>query len=156
MSVTGSKSKPQWTLSAVLWIAVLTIMASFQTWRGAYVDGILFYSLVLMLVVDRITGGRIRIVKQPIVAPKVVTLAITGTLGIVLVLAPPTQLGRFSGLYCCWCDRFTRGLGTCSAPYSTPARCLSALNVDMVHVGCRHLRLGGCGVCAQCHNAWGK
>lgn len=88
MSVTGSKSKPQWTLSAVLWIAVLTIMASFQTWRGAYVDGILFYSLVLMLVVDRITGGRIRIVKQPIVAPKVVTLAITGTLGIVLVLAP--------------------------------------------------------------------
>jgi hypothetical protein len=79
---------PQWTLSAVLWICVLTIMASFQTWRGAYVDGVLFYAIVAMLVVDRLTRGRIRILKQPIVAPKVVTLAITGTLALVLVVAP--------------------------------------------------------------------
>lgn len=86
--MTAPRSKPQWTVSAVLWIAVLTIMASFQTWRGAYVDGILFYCLVLMLVVDRLTGGRIRILKEPIVAPKIVTLGITGTLALVLVLAP--------------------------------------------------------------------
>ena len=81
-------AKPQWTVSSVLWISVLTIMASFQTWRGAYVDGILFYSLVAVLVIDRLTGGRIRIMKQPIVAPKVVTLGITGTLALILVLAP--------------------------------------------------------------------
>lgn len=67
---------------------MLTIMASFQTWRGAYVDGILFYALVLMLVIDRLTGGRIRILRQPILAPKVVTLAITGTLALILVVAP--------------------------------------------------------------------
>ena len=72
----------------MLWICVLTIMASFQTWRGAYVDGILFYSLVIMLIVDRLTGGRLVIFKRPIIAPKWVTLAITGTLGVVLVSSP--------------------------------------------------------------------
>lgn len=80
--------KPSWTLSAVLWIIVLAIMAGFQTWRGAYVDGLLFFALVAMLVIDRLTGGRLVILKKPIVAPKAVTLAITGTLGVVLVLAP--------------------------------------------------------------------
>lgn len=67
---------------------MLTIMASFQTWRGAYVDGILFYALVAMLLIDRITGGRIRILTKPIVAPKIVTLGITGTLALILVVAP--------------------------------------------------------------------
>ena len=83
-----TQTTPQWSLSAILWIAVLFIMASFQTWRGAYVDGILFYALVAMLVIDRITGGRIILIKKPVVAPKVVTLGITGVLGIILVLAP--------------------------------------------------------------------
>lgn len=80
--------KPRWNLSAVLWICVLAIMAGFQTWRGAYVDGILFFSLVAMLIIDRLTGGRIVIMKKPIAAPKIVTLAITGVLAVVLVLAP--------------------------------------------------------------------
>ena len=80
--------KPRWNLSAVLWICVLAIMAGFQTWRGAYVDGILFFSLVAMLIIDRLTGGRIVIMKKPIAAPKILTLAITGVLGVVLVLAP--------------------------------------------------------------------
>jgi hypothetical protein len=79
---------PRWSLSAVLWICVLGIMAGFQTWRGAYVDGVLFFSLVGMLIVDRLTGGRLVILKKPVLAPKAVTLAITGTLGVVLVLAP--------------------------------------------------------------------
>jgi uncharacterized protein with PQ loop repeat len=84
----GEHPVPQWSRSAVLWIGVLAIMASFQTWRGAYVDGVLFYAIVAMLVIDRLTRGRIRILKQPILAPKVVTLAITGTLALVLVVAP--------------------------------------------------------------------
>lgn len=79
---------PRWSVSAILWMSVLTIMATFQTWRGAYVDGILFYAIVLMLIVDRITGGRLVILKRPIVAPKIITLGITGVLGAVLVLAP--------------------------------------------------------------------
>lgn len=78
----------KWSVSAILWICVLTIMASFQTWRGAYIDGVLFYALVAMLVIDRLTGGRIRILKQPVTAPKVVTLGITGTLALVLIVAP--------------------------------------------------------------------
>ena len=88
MSATTEVNKPRWSLSSILWISVLTIMASFQTWRGAYVDGILFYALVAVLVIDRLTGGRIKILNQPIVAPKVVTLGITGTLAVILVLAP--------------------------------------------------------------------
>lgn len=67
---------------------MLAIMAGFQTWRGAYVDGVLFFALVAMLIIDRLTGGRIILLKQPVVAPKVVTLAITGVLGLVLILAP--------------------------------------------------------------------
>jgi hypothetical protein len=63
-------------------------MAGFQTWRGAYVDGVLFFALAAMLIIDRLTGGRIVILKKPVVAPKVVTLGITGVLGLVLVLAP--------------------------------------------------------------------
>lgn len=78
----------KWTVSAVLWICVLAIMASFQTWRGVYVDGVLFYAIVAMLIIDRLTGGRIRILKQPVIVPKVVTLGITGTLALVLIVAP--------------------------------------------------------------------
>ncbi|MDH6422989.1 hypothetical protein [Aurantimicrobium minutum] len=88
MPVTTEVSGPRWSLSSILWIVVLTIMASFQTWWGAYVDGILFFVLAAMLVVDRLTGGKIVILKGPIVAPKVITIGITGVLGAVLVLAP--------------------------------------------------------------------
>jgi hypothetical protein len=86
--VTGIHITPKWTISAVLWICFLAIMAGFQTWRGAYVDGILFFALVAMLILDRLTAGRIVIIKRPFIAPKAVTLAITGTLGVVLVVAP--------------------------------------------------------------------
>jgi hypothetical protein len=63
-------------------------MATFQLWRGAYVDGILFSALAAMMIVDRLTNGRLVIMKKPVVAPKVVTLGITGVLGVVLILAP--------------------------------------------------------------------
>lgn len=88
MTTTTGVTTPRWSVSAILWMSVLTIMATFQTWRGAYVDGILFYAIVAMLVIDRLTGGRIVLMKKPVVAPKVVTLGITGVLGAVLVLAP--------------------------------------------------------------------
>ena len=78
----------KWTVSAILWICVLTIMATFQTWRGAYIDGVLFYAIVATLVIDRLTGGRVRLLKQPVIVPKVVTLGITGTLALVLIVAP--------------------------------------------------------------------
>ncbi len=88
MPATTGVIRPRWSLSSILWICVLAIMAGFQTWRGAYVDGVLFFALAAMLIIDRLTGGRIVILKKPVVAPKVVTLGITGVLGLVLVLAP--------------------------------------------------------------------
>jgi len=80
--------RPRWSVGAVLWICVLGIMASFQTWRGAYVDGVLFYAITLMLILDRLTDGRIRLIKTPLDAPRWVVGAITGALAVVLVLAP--------------------------------------------------------------------
>jgi len=79
---------PRWSVSAILWICVLGIMASFQTWRGAYVDGVLFFAITGMLIVDRLTGGRIRLMNSPLDAPRWVVAAITGALAVVLVLAP--------------------------------------------------------------------
>jgi hypothetical protein len=79
---------PRWTVSAVLWICVLATMAGFQTWRGAFVDGALFFLIAGMLVLDRLTGGRIRLITTPMELPRWVVAAITGALGVILVVAP--------------------------------------------------------------------
>jgi hypothetical protein len=88
VSTTTGVLRPRWSLSAILWIAILALMSAFQLWRGAYVDGILFSALAAMMIIDRLTNGRLVIMKKPVVAPKVVTLGITGVLGVVLILAP--------------------------------------------------------------------
>ena len=79
---------PQWTVSAILWICVLSTMAGFQAWRGAFVDAALFFLIAGMLIVDRLTGGRIRLINRPMDSPRWVVVAITGALGISLVVAP--------------------------------------------------------------------
>ena len=63
-----NQRQPAWTPSAVAWIAVLALMASFQLWRGALVDGTLFLGLVVVLIGDRITRGRVTILTRPPVA----------------------------------------------------------------------------------------
>lgn len=50
-----------WSAGAIAWVSVLGLMAAFQLWRGAWVDGTLFVLLVIVLIVDRVTHGRIRI-----------------------------------------------------------------------------------------------
>jgi len=67
---------------------VLAIMAGFQLWRGAWVDGIVFGLLVIVLIVDNQTNGRIRLLKRPLTAPRWVILPITAALGVFLVVAP--------------------------------------------------------------------
>ena len=79
---------PRWTVSAVLWVCVLGTMAGFQTWRGALVDGALFFLITGMLILDRLTGGRIRLIKTPMDLPRWVVIAITSVLGVVLVVSP--------------------------------------------------------------------
>ena len=54
-----------WSWSAIAWMAVLGLMAAFQLWRGAWVDGTLFSLLVATLLIDRLTNGRIRIFHTP-------------------------------------------------------------------------------------------
>lgn len=63
-------------------------MAGFQLWRGAWVDGIVFGLLVIVLIVDNQTNGRIRLLKRPLTAPRWVILTITAALGVFLVVAP--------------------------------------------------------------------
>lgn len=83
-----AREAARWSASSVLWIAVLATMAGFQTWRGAYVDGVLFFALSAVLVVDRLTGGRVQLLRRPPTAPRWVLFAIVGTLGALLVAAP--------------------------------------------------------------------
>jgi hypothetical protein len=83
-----SQPIPRWTAGAIAWVLILATMAGFQTWRGAYVDGILFFSLSAMLVIDRLTRGRILIFTRPVVAPRWLTLSIAIVVGLVLVVAP--------------------------------------------------------------------
>ena len=83
-----TRISPRWTVSSVLWIAVLAIMASFQAWRGAWVDAILFYAIVAVLVIDRLTGGTIKLIKQPLIVSKPVMLIAGGIATMILVIAP--------------------------------------------------------------------
>lgn len=46
------------SLGSWFWLVAMTIMAGFQTWRGAYLDGIIFAVLVLGLLVDAFTSAR--------------------------------------------------------------------------------------------------
>ena len=75
-------------IGTVLWIVVLAIMSGFQLWRGAWVDGVLFTALTLLLILDTILGGRLRITRRMLVAPRWVTLTLVIAIGIVLVIAP--------------------------------------------------------------------
>ncbi len=87
---TGNAQRPipRWTPGAIVWIVVLSIMAGFQTWRGAYTDGILFFGLSAMLIIDRLTRGRILVLKKHISAPRWLTLSIAVVVAVVLIIAP--------------------------------------------------------------------
>ena len=80
--------KSAWSAGAIAWIAVLGLMASFQLWREAWVDGALFALLVFVLIVDRVTNGRIRIFRNPPIMHRRWVIAFAGLAGVVLALAP--------------------------------------------------------------------
>jgi hypothetical protein len=84
----ASHAHNSWSLSVILWTIVLAIMSAFQLWRGAYVDGGLFTAITVLLVVDTITGRRIKLLRSPVVAPRWVIALVVGVLGIVLMIAP--------------------------------------------------------------------
>lgn len=72
----------------------MTIMAGFQTWRGAYLDGIIFALLVLSLFVDAFIGTRRT---QPerrenFRMRKSMLWGLAGVATVVLVLAPRHEL----------------------------------------------------------------
>ncbi len=78
----------RWSRATILWTGVLSIMSGFQLWRGAFVDGVLFAGIVLMLVIDRLTGGRIVIIRRAADAPRWVIIGVGVIIGVVLVVAP--------------------------------------------------------------------
>lgn len=77
-----------WTLGAALWITVMVIMASFQTWRGAYEDGVLFYTLAAVLFIDRVTGEKLNAFVTKFRVPRGASITSAGVLFILLVVAP--------------------------------------------------------------------
>lgn len=95
MTSTVTHSARRWTLGAVLWLSAMTIMASFQTWRGAYEDGVLFFGIVILLALDRAFGERLGSkLKRLRIAPAVIW-GVTALFGVVLVLAPRHGLVTF-------------------------------------------------------------
>lgn len=96
MTTQATKSVSNWTLGAVLWLVVLFIMASFQTWRGAYEDGVLFYGIVILLAIDRASDQRIGARLQRLRISKAVIWGVTALCGVVLVLAPRHGLVTFT------------------------------------------------------------
>jgi hypothetical protein len=63
-------------------------MASFQLWRGAWVDGTLFALLVTVLILDRVTRGRIRVFRNPPIMHRKWVAAFAALAGLILSLAP--------------------------------------------------------------------
>lgn len=85
---TSQPATKRWTAGALLWLAAMVIMASFQTWRGAYEDGIIFFGIVVLLAVDRALGERIGGRTQRLhIRRRVVWLAVI-IAAVILVIAP--------------------------------------------------------------------
>lgn len=91
-------SASSWPTSVVLWVVTLTIMAVFQFWRGAPIDGAIFAALTLGLVIERLvrmrrsaTGGPVARSPRPPSTPRL-ALVVGAALaaGLALVLAPRT------------------------------------------------------------------
>lgn len=91
-------SAPSWPTSVVLWVVTLTIMAAFQFWRGAPIDGAIFAALTAGLVIERAVRMRRPAAPDPVATPApspsiprlplVVGAALAA--GLALVLAPRT------------------------------------------------------------------
>lgn len=81
-------AKPRWTTGAILWLVVMFIMASFQTWRGAIVDGVLFYTVVVLLLTDRIVGERWVALRRLRTLPRWAVWSGGGLAAVVLTVAP--------------------------------------------------------------------
>lgn len=98
MTASTSHATPRWTRGSVLWLAVMTIMASFQTWRGAYEDGALFFGLVALLIVDRMLGERIGSRFRRVHIRRSVVWAVAAVCGVVLVVAPRHEAVMFAAM----------------------------------------------------------
>jgi hypothetical protein len=95
-AVKPAQSASKWSIGSALWLVALTIMASFQTWRGAYEDGVLFYGIVILLTVDQASGQRIGSRLQRLRIPKMIILGVTALCGVVLVIAPRHGIVTFT------------------------------------------------------------
>lgn len=129
MSSTEAATARRWSVGSVLWVIALSIMAGFQLWRGAWVDGVLFGVLVTMLVIDRLTGGRLRLPGLP-AAPPWLAPALSAALGIILVFAPRQGWLDLIVIVVIGVGVFL--LGWSPAPSSGPARPAAAVRRSMV------------------------
>jgi len=88
MSGQVSPPKKRWTVGAALWLSAMVIMATFQTWRGAYEDGALFYALALGLFIDRSLGETTKPNFRPTRIRFEIIVSVAAITFLILVLAP--------------------------------------------------------------------
>lgn len=77
-----------WKKSTVLWLLTLAIMAGFQWWRGARVDGVLFTAVVIILVIDLLNGSPAEPQLRRLILPRGVVVACATIVGITLTFTP--------------------------------------------------------------------
>ena len=88
MSTADSVPRIRWTRRELLWLGVLSIMAVFQLWRGAWVDGGIFVALLAVLIVDTLSGGRIALVRRPVMLRRTTIVMSAAVVAAVLIVAP--------------------------------------------------------------------
>ncbi|MEN9752101.1 MAG: hypothetical protein RLZZ600_1148 [Actinomycetota bacterium] len=129
MTPPANATTSRWNVSSILWTIVLAIMSGFQLWRGAYVDGVLFTAITLLLVIDSSTGGRFRIFRKHFVAPRWVTVSIVLAIGLVLVIAPRHGLVDLVATVLIGVAAFILGWAPASARQELPARAYRASSI---------------------------
>ncbi|MBB5640727.1 hypothetical protein [Cryobacterium roopkundense] len=77
-----------WKRSTLLWLLALAIMAGFQWWRGARIDGVLFTVAVILVVVDLVKGSLVEPFIRRHTVPRGVILACAALVGVTLVVTP--------------------------------------------------------------------
>lgn len=88
MSADLTRGGMRWTRRELLWLGVLTIMSIFQLWRGAWVDGGIFVALLVVLVADTLSGGRIALIRRPITVRRTAIVSSAAVVAAVLIVAP--------------------------------------------------------------------
>ena len=97
-AATADATAAAWPPAVVLWLLALGVMAGFQLWRGAPIDGVVFAAITVGLVIERVVRMRragLADAATASVAPRraprlAIVVGVAVAAGLALVLVPRT------------------------------------------------------------------